>query len=48
VLDCLAAHPGAGKTILHWFSGMRKELDRTVELRCWFSARPPNVGKRQG
>lgn len=37
VLDALQAHPEAGVPILHWFSGSRRELDRAVEMGCWFS-----------
>lgn len=40
VLERLAAHPGAGIPILHWFSGSKRELDRAVALGCWFSVGP--------
>lgn len=40
VLDRLEAFPNAGVPILHWFSGSRRELDRAVSLKCWFSVGP--------
>lgn len=47
VLDTLADYPDAGATILHWFSGSQKELERAIALGCWFSVGPAMlVGKR--
>jgi TatD DNase family protein len=43
VLDALEQHPGAGISVLHWFSGNRKQLDRAVALGCWFSVGPAMV-----
>jgi len=40
VMDLLTAHPTAGVPILHWFSGSVKELDRAIQLGCWFSVGP--------
>ncbi|MEE4201643.1 Qat anti-phage system TatD family nuclease QatD [Erythrobacter sp.] len=40
VLDALHACPGAGTPILHWFSGPLRDLDRAIELGCWFSVGP--------
>lgn len=37
VLDTLERHPGYGVAILHWFSGTQRELNRAVEMGCWFS-----------
>ena len=37
VLDRVEAFPHAGTSVLHWFSGSARELDRAVELGCWFS-----------
>ena len=37
VLDRLEAFPNSGIPILHWFSGSRRELDRAISLKCWFS-----------
>ena len=36
-LDLLEKNPDAGKFILHWFTGTRKELERAIQLDCWFS-----------
>ncbi|NIJ72601.1 TatD DNase family protein [Xanthomonas sp. F4] len=44
VLSRLAEHPWAGIPILHWFSGTVKEVDRAVELGCWFSVGPAMLG----
>lgn len=40
VLDCLKTQTRAGLPILHWFSGTTRELDRAIELGCWFSVGP--------
>lgn len=40
VLDRLEAFPSAGVPILHWFSGSRRDLDRAISLKCWFSVGP--------
>ncbi len=40
VLDRIAAFPGAGTFILHWFSGSARDLDRAIKLGCWFSIGP--------
>ena len=37
VLDAFERHPGYGVAVLHWFSGTQRELNRAVELGCWFS-----------
>jgi TatD DNase family protein len=48
VLDALERQPGAGISVLHWFSGTRKQLDRAVELGCWFSVGPAMVRGMKG
>ncbi len=48
VLDALERHPEAGTSVLHWFSGTRKQLDRAVELGCWFSVGPAMVRGMKG
>jgi len=48
VLDALAANPGAGTPILHWFSGTRRELQRAVDLGCWFSVGPSMLSSKKG
>jgi len=40
VLERLEAFPNAGTAILHWFSGSKCDLDRAVDLGCWFSVGP--------
>lgn len=37
VLDRLEAFPNAGVSILHWFSGSNRDLERAISLNCWFS-----------
>ncbi|GAB7547482.1 TatD family hydrolase [Cupriavidus sp. 8B] len=44
----LERHPSAGKPILHWFSGTAKELQRAVEMGCWFSVGPAMVAGAKG
>ena len=48
VLDSLAAHPESGTAILHWFSGTACELDRAIELGCWFSVGPAMLRSKKG
>lgn len=48
VLDALEAHPGAGRPVLHWFSGTPRELDRAVALGCWFSVGPAMLTSKRG
>jgi TatD DNase family protein len=48
VLDVLERQPDAGTPILHWFSGTVKELERAIELGCWFSIGPAMLRSRKG
>jgi len=48
VLDTLAAHPGAGLPILHWFSGTGRELKQAADLGCWFSVGPAMLAGVKG
>lgn len=48
VLDQLEAHAGAGVAVLHWFSGTQRDLQRAVELGCWFSVGPAMLQGEKG
>lgn len=48
VLDEIEVNPGLGRPILHWFSGTEKELDRAIELGCWFSVGPAMLASKRG
>jgi TatD DNase family protein len=48
VLQHLKEHAGAGTPVLHWFSGTATELDRAVELGCWFSVGPAMLRGQRG
>lgn len=48
VLDALARHPGAGTPILHWFAGTQRELDRAIDMGCWFSVGPAMLRAQKG
>ncbi len=48
VLDHLEAHPGAGLPVLHWFSGTVGELQRAIEMGCWFSLGPAMLRGTKG
>lgn len=48
VLDRLANYNGAGIPVLHWFSGSLRDLERAVELGCWFSVGPAMLRSRRG
>ena len=48
VLDCLEQEKGAGTPVLHWFSGSLRDLDRAIELGCWFSVGPAMLQGERG
>ena len=48
VLDQLEVHLKAGLPVLHWFSGTLKELQRAVEIGCWFSVGPAMLRGAKG
>ena len=48
VLDALAAGDGAGISVLHWFSGSRRELRRAIDQGCWFSVGPAMLAGERG
>jgi TatD DNase family protein len=48
VLDALEAFPDAGIPILHWFSGSFRDLDRAINLGCWFSVGPAMLQSKGG
>jgi len=48
VLDRVAAFPGAGAFVLHWFSGSAHDLDRAAKLGCWFSVGPAMLRGERG
>lgn len=48
VLDALAAHPSAGKAVLHWFSGTQREITRATDMGCWFSIGPAMLSGTKG
>lgn len=39
-LELLSAYPKAGTPILHWFLATKKQVDRAIELGCYFSIGP--------
>lgn len=48
VLDELSRYPAAGVPILHWFSGTVEQLNRAVDLGCWFSVGPAMLRGKKG
>jgi TatD DNase family protein len=48
VLDCLEREPEYGVAILHWFTGTPKQLDRAIDLGCWFSVGPAMLVTKNG
>jgi TatD DNase family protein len=48
VLDVLERYPHAGLPILHWFSGTAKQLQRAIDLGCWFSVGPAMLAGLKG
>jgi TatD DNase family protein len=48
VLDYLEKFSRAGTPILHWFSGSFRDLDRPINLGCWFSIGPAMLASEKG
>lgn len=48
VLDTLAGFPDAGLPVLHWFTGSKKELQRAIDMGCWFSVGPAMIKSKNG
>jgi TatD DNase family protein len=48
VLDYIEKFPDAGTPILHWFSGNFRDLDRAINLGCWFSVGPAMLASKNG
>lgn len=48
VLDYLEKFPEAGTPVLHWFSGSFRDLDRAINLGCWFSIGPAMLASEKG
>ena len=44
----IEAHPGAGVPVLHWFSGTVRDLERAINLGCWFSVGPAMLNGEKG
>lgn len=48
VVDTLAQFPSAGMFILHWYSGTFRDLQRALDLGCWFSVGPAMMEGKTG
>lgn len=48
VLDHIERAGAVGNPILHWFSGTGTELERAIELGCWFSVGPAMLSSKKG
>jgi TatD DNase family protein len=48
VLDCLERFSEAGTPVLHWFSGSLLDLERAINLGCWFSIGPAMLASDKG
>ncbi|MDR5810621.1 Qat anti-phage system TatD family nuclease QatD [Caballeronia sp. LZ019] len=48
VLDLISSYPQCGTPVLHWFSGTLKELQRAIDLGCWFSVGPAMLEGEKG
>jgi TatD DNase family protein len=47
VLELLSIYPDAGTPILHWFLASKKQVDRAVELGCYFSVGPAMINSER-
>lgn len=48
VLDVLEKYSIQSTSVLHWFSGTVKELDRAISLGCWFSINTSMLSSKKG
>ena len=48
VLDYLETYEKSGLPVMHWFSGTLAELERAIELGCWFSVGPAMLRGEKG
>jgi len=48
VLERIEACRGAGVPVLHWYSGNYRDLERAVNLGCWFSVGPSMAFSKNG
>jgi TatD DNase family protein len=48
VVDMLGRYPSAGTFVLHWYSGNQRDLQRAVDLGCWFSVGPAMMAGKNG
>jgi TatD DNase family protein len=48
VLERIEACGPAGVPVLHWYSGSQRDLERAVNLGCWFSVGPATVLSENG
>ncbi|MES2031533.1 MAG: Qat anti-phage system TatD family nuclease QatD [Pseudomonadota bacterium] len=48
VLDEIEHCGPVGTPILHWFSGSTVELQRAIDMGCWFSVGPAMLSSRNG
>lgn len=48
VMDELEVRGDGSTPILHWFTGTSAELDRAVEMDCWFSVGPAMLKSKKG
>ena len=48
VLQCIEQNQGKSVPILHWFSGNMREMQRAIDMGCWFSVGPAMLKSKKG
>lgn len=48
VLSRVESCRGAGAIVLHWFSGRTRDLQRAIDIGCWFSVGPAMLRGKAG
>lgn len=48
LLDNIENYPSSGIPVLHWFSGSKSELNRAINMGCWFSVGPSMLNSKKG
>lgn len=47
-IDCIEQSVSLSTPVLHWFTGNIKEVERALDLGCWFSINPRMLSTKSG
>jgi len=47
-LEIIEKNINASISVMHWFSGTDKEIDKAISMNCWFSVNPLMLSSKKG